>query len=351
MKKNIKIIFVIALTLILSCGLIQAIGGRDVESGNVVIIGETNVSMVNLTIGQLKGPIENIGSIGRNSTQINFINSFDTNNQNLVNAGYYMINKSDNSNVIGSIYFNSPNLILITKNVEGENVESYVKNSDIYFDIRTNLEHIATDVNQTVDIEIRDADDVKRDILGVTLSNITGNANVVFNGTDTIGEYTANIKTVESSCNGVEAKSEVVKFRVMESGVTLISNTYIDETLTISGIYNRDNYPLIITIEDNLNTIFTSNLILENNSFSMNFDTSDWRIGEYIVKVDDSDGNIDEVEFQVLEQKPLPTPEVISIATPTPTVESKPTPNTPGFEILLAIASIFLVSYRIRKNK
>ena len=81
------------------------------------------------------------------------------------------------------------------------------------------------------------------------------------------------------------------------------------------------------------------------------------RLEVNIVKVDDSDGNCDEVAIQVLAQNPLPIPEETS--TPAPMIEpdiipmptEEPIPETSGFGMMLGILSICFVAYRIRKNK
>ena len=318
-KNNIKIALVIfTMSIILTLSIVYSAAGRDVNNGNVVIISETDISMAGLTAGLIKGPTEDVGDVGRNSTQINFINSFDTNNQNLINAEYYVIER-DTNNVIGSIYFNSPSVTLITKNIDGENIESCVKNSNIYFDIRTNLEHIAIETNRSVDIEIRDANGVKRDIRGIALNNVTGNANIEFDGTDKVGEYTANIKTIKSTCNGVEAKSETIKFNVIESGITLNSNIE-SQVKTGEVIFSGTTIPntnLELSVDSGIasnvrfiggkgdlsDTSIINATIISTSSGDFSFVCDFSETGSYTIKATDEEDNSAKITINIVNEK------------------------------------------------
>lgn len=154
-----------------------------------------------------------------------------------------------------------------------------------------------------------------------------------------------------------------IKVETPSITINPISQIYIGETLTISGTYNREKYPLTITIERiglHPNAIYTSNLITENNSFSINIDTSKWDLSKYSIQVDDSDGFSDEIEIVALIQStptvPQPTPIVTQTPitkpdiTPIPTETS--TPETLGFEAIFAIAGLLLIAYlMLRKRK
>ena len=148
-----------------------------------------------------------------------------------------------------------------------------------------------------------------------------------------------------------------IKVEIPSIAINPISEAYVEETLTISGTYNRENRPLTMTIErigQYPSTIYSSSLTAENNTFNVDIDTNRWQLGKYIIKVDDSDGYSDEIEITILAQ-PIPT-----VPQPTPIVTQMPTSSTaepssteePGFEAVFAIAGLLSIAYLVlRKRK
>ena len=210
-------------------------GGRTVGPGGLIIIGERNVSFSNPVVGgiiqngAIKGPTEDIGSVGKNSTYICFTNYVDTTGQGLVTAEYYVINRTTGT-VNYTVTFINPCFILKTL-MPGttDEVTSCTKGGTINISLKTNLEFIST-TGTTVHFKITDPKGVSRDKNNQSLDS-SGNKEVMFTATDEVGEYTVYIKTNKTRCNGLDVLSSEITFTVIEPGITIDA----DKTKIVKG--------------------------------------------------------------------------------------------------------------------
>ncbi len=140
--------------------------------------------------------------------------------------------------------------------------------------------------------------------------------------------------------------------------------------LVVTGTSNRQQgYVIVVTCKGPVE-LPPHTVKVENDTFGCVFDTTTATTGEYIVKADDGDGHVDEVELfitgktaqeieaaveeavevakEIIEEitaTPEPTP------TPTPAPTPEPTPEPPGFEAIFAIAGLLAVAYLVHRRK
>nr|CBH37923.1 hypothetical secreted protein [uncultured archaeon] len=140
--------------------------------------------------------------------------------------------------------------------------------------------------------------------------------------------------------------------------------------LDVTGTSNRQQgYVIVVTCKGPVE-LAPHTVKVENDTFGCVFDTTTATTGEYIVKADDGDGHVDEVEVfitgkamqeaeaavekaaevakEIVEEitaTPVPTPK------PTPAPTPEPTPKPPGFEAIFAIAGLLAVAYLVHRRK
>jgi hypothetical protein len=135
----------------------------------------------------------------------------------------------------------------------------------------------------------------------------------------------------------------------------------VGEILTVTGTSDKkEGSEVIITVERPSEItvkrrprrhLMPKKVYVENGKFSATFDTSYSdrfsAMGEYTVVAYDGEGNTDEATVFV-GRKLDPTPSPRGTITPT---ESTPTPATPSFETIFAIAGLLAVAYLLRRRK
>jgi len=159
-----------------------------------------------------------------------------------------------------------------------------------------------------------------------------------------------------------------------------IAGVGIGEPLEISGTTNREEgYTIVVTVKGPVE-LTPATVPTINRTFNATIDTADARIGTYIVRGDDGDGNTDdgmvdiggaqveekikEIEEGVEEIKekigeaidekideklsPEPTAEPTPKPTPEPTAEPE---ATPGFGGVFAIAGLLAIAYLVLKRR
>ena len=200
--------------------------GRLIEPGGLVIIGETNISFNDTTTGSIiapvtiKGPTEDIGTTAKNSTLLVEPTGYvDTTEETFVAGEYYVIGGTSTYKVT----FVEPKFTLeIKKTGTDETVSSCVKNQNIDFDLKTNLEIIdPTGIPDGITFKVTDAENVARDVKATL--DTSGNNRTTFTGTDKVGEYKVYVKTNKSACNGLEVDTSAspIKFTVTELGISI----------------------------------------------------------------------------------------------------------------------------------
>ena len=217
-----------AVIVVALMAMAPSVSARAVSADKVIIIGEEVITFAGITgDGAVIGPIDDIGTTGKNSTVIplNFatpdiLDTTEYENE-LVQAGYLVYNATTSF----TVYFNRPSFTLetLTTDGSGKEITSCVKGSSINLSVKTNLENIDTAASRDVDFKITDAKGVTRDQENKELGD-TGNVEINFDGVDEIGEYTVYVKTVKDTCNGLDKSSASITFKVTESGVTLTSD-------------------------------------------------------------------------------------------------------------------------------
>ncbi|KAF5432698.1 hypothetical protein C5S35_16960 [Candidatus Methanophagaceae archaeon] len=210
--------------------------------------------------------------------------------------------------------------------------------------------------------------------------------------TDTaLGQYTLSTRTQEEMLevvNDMTYLSDDLLWIAMEDVQTPFvslnptAGVGIGEPLEISGMTNREKgYTVVITVQGPVE-LTPATTRAENGTFNATIDTTDARIGSYIVKADDGDGHTDEklvdiggkqVEEEIekieegiedikegieegiseeiekqIDEKVTTEPTAEPTAEPTP----EPTPEaTPGFEGVFAIAGLLAIAYLVLKRR
>ncbi len=205
-----------------------------------------------------------------------------------------------------------------------------------------------------------------------------------------LGQYTLTTRTQEEMLEIVEDMaflSDDQLWIAMENVQTPFvsldptAGVGIGEPLEISGVTNREEgYTIVITVKGPVE-LTPATTKAENGTFNATIDTTDAKIGSYIVKADDGDGNTDEKlvdiggkqvqeEIEKIEEgiedikegikegiseeieKQIGTPEPIAEPTPKPTPEPTAEPEaTPGFEGVFAIAGLLAIAYLVLKRR
>ena len=222
-------IAMVAVIVVALMAMVPTVSARNVTSGGVVIIGETDVRFEDAEtvtyMTTIKGPTEEVGDTPKNATTIALgaTGLLDTTEyeSELISATYLVYNNTYSYEVV----LNNPLFTLKTVNAytDGANVGSCVKDDTIWIDLKTNLETISTSGDLQVDYKITGPDGVARNDAGENLSS-SGNDVLNFSSTDAVGEYTVYVKTKSTVCNGLDVSSSSITFNVIETGVTLTSD-------------------------------------------------------------------------------------------------------------------------------
>jgi hypothetical protein len=107
-------------------------------------------------------------------------------------------------------------------------------------------------------------------------------------------------------CAGSDDLMWLGKLRVETAFVKLdpITDVGIGEPLVVTGESNRkDGYPLVVTCKGPVE-LDPQTVKLENGTFSVTFDTTGAKEGQYLVKADDGDGHTDEATVEMLTAVP-----------------------------------------------
>lgn len=154
--------------------------------------------------------------------------------------------------------------------------------------------------------------------------------------------------------------------RVASEAVVLdnVPDVEVGDPLKITGTSSKkDGYSVLIMVIGQ--TMFppqTAKIL--NNRFNTTFNTTDVKIGDYIIEADDGDGHTDKTTMNIIPKSVItPTPTPVEEPTPSPTVvkptptvdkpEPKPSPIPtlrviPGFEVLVTVLSLLVVTYYIK---
>ena len=166
-------------------------------------------------------------------------------------------------------------------------------------------------------------------------------------------------------CAGSDDLMWLGKLRVETAFVTLdpITDVGIGEPLVVTGESNRkDGYPIVVTCKGPAE-LDPQAVKLENGTFSVTFDTTGAKEGQYLVKADDGDGHTDEKTVKILTAVPTAVPTVAPTAAPTAvptaaptaaptaTPTATPTPKEPGFEAVFAIAGMLAIAYLVLRRR
>ena len=171
---------------------------------------------------------------------------------------------------------------------------------------------------------------------------------------------------------GADDLMEKMRLKVETAYIKLDPVAAVDAgaPLVVKGTSNRQQgYVIVVTCKGPVE-LAPHTVKVENDTFGCVFDTTTATTGEYIVKADDGDGHVDEVEIyitgktaqeiaagvekavekveEVIEEitaTPEPTPK------PTPAPTPEPTPEPPGFEAIFAIAGLLAVAYLVHRRK
>jgi PGF-CTERM protein len=194
-----------------------------------------------------------------------------------------------------------------------------------------------------------------------------------------LGEYTLDTRTQEEMLEVVEDMTFlsddllwIDMINVQSPFVILnpIAGVGIGEPLEVSGTTNREEgYTIVVTAKGPVE-LTPATVPTTNRTFNATLDTTDARIGTYIVKADDGDGNsadavvdiggaqgVEEIKEKIgeaidekIDEKlpPEPTPESTPESTPEPTPEPE---ATPGFEGVFAIAGLLAIAYLVLKRR
>ncbi|KAF5430190.1 hypothetical protein C5S39_07975, partial [Candidatus Methanophagaceae archaeon] len=204
-----------------------------------------------------------------------------------------------------------------------------------------------------------------------------------------LGEYTLDTRTQEEMLEVIEDMTFlsddllwIGMINVQSPFVILnpIAGVGIGEPLEISGTTNREEGYTIVVTAKGPTELTPATVPTTNRTFNATLDTTDARIGTYIVRADDGDGNTDEglvdiggaqveevkkeieegiedikdkigeaIDEKIDEKLPAePTPE----PTAEPTTEPAPEPEaTPGFEGVFAIAGLLAIAYLVLKRR
>jgi len=114
-----------------------------------------------------------------------------------------------------------------------------------------------------------------------------------------------------------------------------IASVPLGEDLVVNGTTNREEGTLIIITVEGPIEFLPKTTYVENATFSAIFNTTGAPAGNYTVKADDGDGNIDEITVEILPIEPILTPKImptvtstlIPISSPSPTPTITPTPT------------------------
>ena len=217
------------------------------------------------------------------------------------------------------------------------------------------------------------------------------NPNDIRDPNTALGEYTLETRTQEEMLEVIEdlvfLSDDLLwigMINVQSPFVILnpIAGVGIGEPLEISGTTNREEGYTIVVTAKGPTELTPATVPTTNRTFNATLDTTDARIGTYIVRADDGDANTDEAMVDIggaqveekikeieegvedikegisegiseeigkqIEEIASPAPETPKPATPEPTAEPE---ATPGFEGVFAIAGLLAIAYLVLKRR
>ncbi len=190
---------------------------RNLPADNgVAVIGERNVTFNSMTGSCiLKGPLESVGTVGKNSIVKSFTTQFDSYNQGLVSGTY---NTTCTAGTISFAFTDATLTAWVTSSVSGksgEEVTTVAKGDNVTLNATTNLNTL-TGLTATIDLKLKNPSGVLiKSYAGVDFTSkdvsATGkvSANFSTTGLDT-GTYTLSIETVKADCNGLDAEGAAI---------------------------------------------------------------------------------------------------------------------------------------------
>jgi hypothetical protein len=139
-----------------------------------------------------------------------------------------------------------------------------------------------------------------------------------------------------------------------------ISDIPHGEPLIVTGTTNRKEECIVLIEAKGPVTLAPETVPVTNGRFSATFDTTTAEEGSYTVTAKDEDGHMDEATVEILETATTPLPATPAsevrqtpppAVSPKPTAMLKPTPKTPGFEVVPVIAGLLAVTYFVLIRK
>ncbi len=126
------------------------------------------------------------------------------------------------------------------------------------------------------------------------------------------------------------------------------------EPLDVSGTTNREEgFTIVVTVKGPTE-LTPATVPAENGTFNATFDTTDAKIGTYIVKADDGDGNTYETTVNIgagKAEEPVEEPVVEEPVVEEPAEEPAEEPTTPGFGGIFAIAGLLAIAYLVLRRR
>ncbi|MFZ2070124.1 MAG: PGF-CTERM sorting domain-containing protein [Halobacteriota archaeon] len=193
-----------------------------------------------------------------------------------------------------------------------------------------------------------------------------------------LGQYTLSTRTQEGMLEIVKDMSALsddllwIGLVNVESPYVIlnpIAEVNIGEPMEVTGTTNRkDGYTIVVTAKGPTE-LTPATVPVHNSTFNATLDTSDAKVGVYVVTADDGDGNTDTEQVSIggaavpaetpltspAAETPMPTAEAPTPAaeTPMPTEEAPtPTPKpVPGFVGVFAIAGLLAVAYLLLRRR
>lgn len=252
-RKNVaRALVMVTVTALLLCLLgAPALGGVDPRDGRVVgdngkvVIGETNVSFVNLT-GQIipVGVIQCTG--GDVTSNIFFEGPFDTSNYKdaLALGSCKIFGPTDEIDV----FFLPPELTVTTE-VNGVDFAWITRGSEITFKSVTNLQVIDGSLPYNyVTFKLLDPRNVQlTEVNGVPLTNIDVSGSAIGfltinTSTMKTGMYTLSIETDPETNNGLDEEGPEISFEVRSKGITIEADEE-EQTVTDDIVFTVSTTP------------------------------------------------------------------------------------------------------------